>query len=116
MTNPTKPAGKTPAKTTAKTKSKPRKTAAEAELEERLDIHDAFYGMLLDKVRDDRYPSSKMMDILEYTMLGYEREEFARILLEKVSADRYPSIPIIERIARLAGQSADSAGDPPRLR
>lgn len=95
------------------TKSKPRDTAARAELEERLDIHDAFYGMLLDKVRDDRYPSSKMMDILEYTMLGYEREEFARILLEKVSADRYPSIPMIERIARLAGQSADPAADPP---
>jgi hypothetical protein len=95
------------------TKTKTSNAAARAELEERLNIHDAFYGMLLDNVRDDRYPSSKMMDILEYTMLGYEREEFARILLEKVSADRYPSVPMIERIARLAGQSADPAGDPP---
>ena len=76
-------------------------TAAEAELAERLNQHDAFYAMLLDKVRADRYPSSKLLDILEFTMVGYEREAFARILLEKVSDERYPSIPMIERIARL---------------
>ncbi len=42
-----------------------------------------------------------MLDILEFTMVGHEREEFARVLLEKVSADCYPSIPVIERIVRL---------------
>ena len=53
-------------------------TAAEAELAERLKQHDAFYGMLLDKVRADRYPSSKLLDILEFTMVGYERDASSR--------------------------------------
>ena len=83
------------------TKTGTRNEAAQAELEERLNVHDALYGMLLDKVRADTYPSSKMLDILEFTTLGHEREEFARILLEKISAERYPSIPMIERIVRL---------------
>lgn len=91
MTNDTKP----PAR------SRDRDSTTRAETEQRVNVHDAFYGMLLDKVRADRYPSSKMLDILESTMIGYEREELAWVLLEKVSADRYPSIPLIERITRL---------------
>ena len=93
------------------TKTRRHEAVARAEVEERLNVHDAFYAMLLDNVAADHYPSSKMLDILENTMLGYEREEFARILLEKVSADRYPSIPLIERIARLAGQSTEPPPD-----
>lgn len=70
---------------------------------ERLDLHDAFYGMLLDKVRQDQYPSSQMLDLLEQYLLGHEREEFARVLLEKVSNDRYPSFQLLRRLARIAG-------------
>jgi hypothetical protein len=73
------------------------------ELGERLNLHDAFYAMLLDKVRQDRYPSNQMLDLLEQYLLGHEREELATVLLEKVSADRYPSLPMLRRLARIAG-------------
>lgn len=91
--------------TNTATKTSSRNAAGQAELEERLNVHDARYGVLLDKVRADNCPSSKMLDILEFTMIGHEREEFARILLEKVSADRCPSIPMIERISALWADS-----------
>jgi hypothetical protein len=72
--------------------------------EQRLTLHDRYYALLLDKVRDDRYPSTKMLDMLETGMLGHEREQLLDMLLEKVSADRFPSIPMLERIARVANQ------------
>jgi hypothetical protein len=72
------------------------------ELERRLTLHDRYYGMLLDKVREDRYPSSQMLDMLEKGMVGHEREELVDVLLEKVEADRYPSIDMLRRIARIA--------------
>jgi hypothetical protein len=66
-------------------------------------LHDRFYGLLLDAVREDRYPSTIMLDMLETGLRGAERDEFGEVLIEKVAADRYPSIPMMERIARLAG-------------
>jgi hypothetical protein len=65
-------------------------------------LHDRFYGLLLDAVREDRYPSTLMLDMLEAGLHGREREELGNVLLEKVAADRFPSIPMLERIARLA--------------
>jgi hypothetical protein len=65
--------------------------------------HKRFYRYLLDKVREDRYPSTVMLDILERGLRGREREKFVDILLEKATADRFPSIPMLERIARIAG-------------
>ena len=73
------------------------------ELEERLNLHDVFYAMLLDKVRQDRYPSNQMLDMLEEYLLGHEREEYAQVLLEKISDDRYPSFQMLRRLARIAG-------------
>jgi hypothetical protein len=73
------------------------------ELERRLTLHDRYYGMLLDKVREDRYPSTQMLDMLEQGMLGHEREELIDVLLDKVEADRYPSLQMLRRIARIAG-------------
>jgi hypothetical protein len=72
------------------------------EMERRLTLHDRYFGLLLDKVRQDRYPSTQMLDMLEREMLGHEREEFAEALMEKISADRFPSTEMLKRIARIA--------------
>lgn len=69
--------------------------------EDRLAMHDLFYGVLLERIRQDRYPSWTMLNILEQHMVGYEREEFAKILIEKVASDRYPSIEMLKRIIRI---------------
>jgi len=69
--------------------------------EERLVLHDLFYGVLLEKVRQDRYPSWTMLNILEQQMVGHEREELVTMLVEKIAADRYPSIEMIKRAMRI---------------
>jgi hypothetical protein len=79
------------------------RSEAQQELERRLTLHDRYYGMLLDKVREERYPSTQMLDMLEQGMLGHEREELIDVLLGKVEADRYPSLQMLRRIARIAG-------------
>jgi hypothetical protein len=68
------------------------------------DLHDRFYAVLLEKVRQDRYPSTAMLDLLEQNMLGHEREELVDVLLAKLEADRFPSIPMLQRAARIASQ------------
>jgi hypothetical protein len=71
--------------------------------EERLDLHDEFYALMLDTVRNDHYPSSQMLDLLEQTMLGHERVELAHILMDKIRQDRYPSILLLRRLTRIVG-------------
>ena len=38
--------------------------------EQRLELHDRYYALLLDKVREDRYPSTKMLDMLDLAAEG----------------------------------------------
>jgi hypothetical protein len=71
------------------------------EYDDRLELHDRFYGLLLERVRQDRYPSVPMLDMLEENMLGHERQDLVDVLLEKIAADRYPSIMMLKRAARL---------------
>lgn len=74
--------------------------------EERLGLHDEFYALMLDMVRDDHYPSTQMLDLLEQTMLGHERVELANILMDKIRQDSYPSIMMLHRLARIIGPYA----------
>ena len=75
-------------------------TEAGQETNER-DLRADLVEYLLDRVRTDKYPSAMMLDMLEATARGPQREEFVDILLEKVTADRFPSIPMLERIRRI---------------
>lgn len=71
------------------------------EISERLDLHDQVFGAIFDKVRQDRYPSSQQLDLLEQHLVGHERAEFVEILLDKVRRDRYPSMSMVRRLIRL---------------
>lgn len=54
---------------------------------------------LLDRIRDDTYPSPTMMDYVESTMRTREQVlEYAETLLEKIDATRYPSSSMINRV------------------
>ncbi len=72
-----------------------------SEISERLDLHDKVFAMILEKVRQDRYPSTQHLDLLEQNLVGHEREEYVSVLLEKVEADRYPSPSMLHRLIRL---------------
>jgi hypothetical protein len=73
-----------------------------SEVAERLNLHDAVFASLMDKVRQDRYPSSQHLDLLEQYLVGHEREVLVKILLDKIDQDRYPSMDLIRRALRLS--------------
>ncbi len=64
----------------------------------------ALARILLDKIREDRYPSYTQMSILEQTMPASLQGEYFTVLLEKVQNDSRPSITMLRRIQQLAGQ------------
>jgi hypothetical protein len=72
------------------------------EISERLELHDQVFAAIFDMVRQDRYPSSQQLDLLEQHLVGHEREEFVRILIDKIRQDRYPSLAMVRRAIRLA--------------
>lgn len=67
------------------------------------DLHARYYKQLLDRVRADRYPSTEMISLIEAGMNEQERAELIEILLEKIEAARFPSLPMLRRLARIAG-------------
>ncbi|MDT4912665.1 MAG: hypothetical protein QOC66_1793 [Pseudonocardiales bacterium] len=64
-------------------------------------MHDAVYGMLIDRIRRDRYPSSSMMNMVEAGMSDRERREYVGALLEKVTDDQFPSMDMLKRLIAL---------------
>lgn len=69
---------------------------------DRQELRELLIGVLLEKVREERYPSNSVLDLLEQNLEGDDREELASILMEKIAADRYPSTPMVKRAIRLS--------------
>jgi hypothetical protein len=67
-----------------------------------LGIRDAVLDLLLEKVRNDRYPSPTMLDDIERILTPWRRDDYAEVLLEKVRSDRFPSRSMVERLLRLS--------------
>lgn len=66
-------------------------------------VHHRYVEILLDKVRNDHYPSQTMLDLLEQVTHGTERAELIDALLAKIEQDRFPSLQMLQRVAHLAG-------------
>jgi hypothetical protein len=58
--------------------------------------------LLLDKVWDDSYPSSTMLDMVELLLVSPEDiGDYIEVLLAKVKDDTYPSNSLIRRLIAL---------------
>ncbi len=71
------------------------------------------YEMLMERVRDDRYPSHGLLDRIEATL--YTREqvtEYVAMLVEKIDEAWYPSGQLLDRVQRMMAMiaSAQRAG------
>lgn len=66
------------------------------------DLHDRIFGLLLDKVRDDPYPSTTMLDMLEGMLRPDDVEDYTGVLIDKVSQDQFPSIDQLRRLLAFA--------------
>jgi len=58
--------------------------------------------MLLEKVREDQYPSSTQLDFIEQSIPTPMIPEYLGVLMEKVAGDRYPSLSLLGRLQRVA--------------
>jgi hypothetical protein len=58
--------------------------------------------MLMEKIRNDRYPSATHMAIIEEAIPREMIPDYLEILIEKAADDKIPSIPLLQRISRIA--------------
>lgn len=67
------------------------------------DARERLLGVLLDKVAQDLYPSSTMLDVIEKLLEPDEIDAYAAILCEKIADEMYPSTSMINRLVALTG-------------
>jgi hypothetical protein len=65
-------------------------------------------GVLLKRVRDDRYPSSTEMDLIEQVIPPQLLPRYVEVLLDKIAQDNRPSISMMHRTARVINSMPQS--------
>lgn len=58
-------------------------------------------GLLLKKVRDDRYPSATQMDLIEQLIPPQLLDRYVEVLMDKIAQDNRPNISMIHRVNRV---------------
>ena len=53
---------------------------------------------LLDKVNNDQYPSTTMLDLIEELLTPEEQPAYVVFLQDRIRSERYPSIPLLKRL------------------
>jgi hypothetical protein len=67
----------------------------------RMESRAVLAGVLLKRVREDRYPSATDMDLIEEIIPPQLLPRYAEVLLDKVAQDHRPSISMIHRLNRV---------------
>ena len=62
-------------------------------------LRNALTGVLLDKIRQDRFPSTTMMDLVEQNLDESQLSAYGQVLLDKIVDDRFPSYDMIKRLS-----------------
>jgi hypothetical protein len=64
-------------------------------------VQTALARVLLERVRQENYPSSTQMDVLEEIIPPDLMRDYINVLLEKTLTSRWPSISIVRRLQRM---------------
>jgi hypothetical protein len=67
----------------------------------RMESRAVLAGVLLKRVREDRYPSATDMDMIEQIIPPQLLPRYVELLLDKVAQDHRPSISMIHRLNRV---------------
>ena len=59
-------------------------------------------ALMLEKVKDDPYPSTTMLDLIEELLTPEETPDYVMFLQDRIRSDRFPSIPMLKRLTALA--------------
>jgi hypothetical protein len=69
-----------------------------------------YLAMLMERIRQDRYPSHQLMNRVEAAFWKPEQvAEYVDLLLEKADESWYPSGQILDRIHRILAATASAA-------
>lgn len=67
--------------------------------EQQFDARHELVNTLLEKVRQDPYPSTTMMDLIEQELRSpEEKQAYATILINKIQGDTFPSLDLMVRV------------------
>ena len=56
---------------------------------------------LLEKVKNDHYPSTTMLNLIEELLTPEEQPAYVVFLQDRLRSDQYPSIPMLKRLTQL---------------
>jgi hypothetical protein len=73
------------------------------ESRERPDTRAMFLRFLLDKVREDPYPSREHLDMIEESITPDLVPEYIEVLIEKSQQSEFPSGEVLARMQRMSG-------------
>ncbi len=65
------------------------------------DARAALVQTLLEKVAEDRYPSTTMLNLIEQLLTEQEYPAYIQFLQGRLRDDRFPSIPMLSRLVNL---------------
>jgi hypothetical protein len=69
-----------------------------------------YLAMLMERIRQDRYPSHQLMNRVEAAFWTSEQvEEYVDLLIEKADESWYPSLQLLDRIHRMLAMTAPVA-------
>lgn len=68
---------------------------------DRDDARRELVATLLQKVQDDPYPSTTMLDLLEELLTPDEMPAYVVFLQERIRSERFPSMPMLKRLTAL---------------
>jgi hypothetical protein len=75
------------------------------------DVSARYLRTLIDKIREDQYPSMAYMDLVEAALPPQLLAPYVDILIDKIEVERFPSLDMLRRIQRLAAlMPAEQAG------
>jgi hypothetical protein len=66
------------------------------------DLHSKILEVLLDKVREDPFPSVTMLDLIEQSLRPEDVRAYTDVLMEKVTSDQFPSLDHLTRLQAFA--------------
>ena len=68
-------------------------------------LRERYVQILLDRIRDEPYPSLAQMDLLEAAVSSPQQlAEYLEALMEKVESTRFPSLTLMRRIQRITSR------------
>jgi aspartyl-tRNA synthetase len=69
-----------------------------------------YHDLLMERVRNDRFPSHQLLDRIETSMFTAEQViEYVDMLLEKIDESWYPSLQLLDRVQRMLAMTARAA-------